>query len=294
MAVIDLTKVPAPQVVETIDYEDILAAMRQDLLAKVPDLALAETDPAMKVLEVAAYREMLLRQRINEAAKAVMLPYAIGTDLDNLGALLGVARLVIQEADPQALPPVPLILESDPDYRYRLQLSLDGLSVAGPERAYVFHALSADGQVLDASAISPIPGEVVVTVLSRAGDGTPTSGLLAAVAAAVSAEDVRPLTDHVTVQAATIVNYQVEATLYMYSGPDSSVIMANAQEAIEDYVEQHHRLGHDIPLSGIYGALQRSGVQRVELTQPAAALVISRDAAAWCTGINITYGGVDE
>ena len=44
-------------------------------------------------------------------------------------------------------------------------------SVAGPTGAYEFHALSADGDVKDAAATSPAPGEVVVTVLSRTGDG---------------------------------------------------------------------------------------------------------------------------
>ena len=63
-------------------------------------------------------------------------------------------------------------MESDPDFRRRIQLAPEGFSVAGPEGAYIFHALSADPGVLDACATSPSPGEVVVTVLARAGDGT--------------------------------------------------------------------------------------------------------------------------
>lgn len=294
MAVIDLTKVPAPQVVETLDYEDILAAMRQDLLAKLPELALAETDPAMKVLEVAAYRELLLRQRVNEAAHAVMLPYAMGPDLDNLGALLGVARLVAQEADPQAVPPIPRVLEDDTDYRHRIQLSLDGLSVAGPERAYIYHALSADGQVLDATATSPTPGNVVVTVLQRGGDGTPDQPLLDAVEDAVNAETVRPLTDHVTVQAAIIVNYAVEATIYTYPGPDSGIVMQQAEAAMQELAERTHRLGYSVTLSAIYAALQQPGAQRVELASPSADISIDRQHAAYCTGIALTWGGTDE
>lgn len=294
MAVIDLTRVPAPAVVEPLDYEAILAAMRADLQAKVPDLALAETDPATKVLEVAAYRELLLRARVNEAARAVMLPYALGADLDNLATLFGVQRLVITLADPNANPPTEAIMEDDGPLRERVQLSLDGLSVAGPERAYVFHARSASGQVLDASATSPSPGEVVVSVLARAGDGTADQALLDTVAAAVSAEGVRPLTDHVTVQAAAIVPYAVEATLYTYAGPDTSVVLANAQAAMEQLAQQTHKLGYDVTLSAIYAALQQPGVQRVELAAPTAGLVIDRDQAAYCTSITLTYGGIDE
>ena len=82
-------------------------------------------------------------------------------------------------------------MESDADFRRRIILAPEGYSVAGPEGAYIFHALSADPDVLDASATSPTPGEVVVTVLSRTGDGTAPPELLATVEAAGSADDVR-------------------------------------------------------------------------------------------------------
>lgn len=292
---IDLSRVPAPQVVETLDAEQILAEMVADLLARHPEFtALLESDPAIKLLEVAAYRELLLRQRINEAARAVMLPYSLGTDLDNLGALFGVERLVIDPGDATAIPPLPAQYESDTDFRYRIQLSLEGLSTAGPEGAYIFHALSADGQVLDASAISPTPGEVLVTLLSRTGNGIASPELQASVYAAINAESVRPLTDYVQVQSATISEYAIEATLYFFSGPDREVILANALAAAEAYAEAQHRLGRDVTLSGIYAALHQPGVQRVELTSPAASIVVGRQAATYCTGITLHDGGLDE
>lgn len=53
--------------------------MRADLVARAPALlgALAiESDPLNKLLEVCVYREMILRQRVNDAAKGVMIAYA--------------------------------------------------------------------------------------------------------------------------------------------------------------------------------------------------------------------------
>jgi len=74
---IDLSALPAPDIIETLDFEVILAAMLTDLQARDASFsALVESDPAYKILEVAAYRELLLQARINSAAKAVMLPYA--------------------------------------------------------------------------------------------------------------------------------------------------------------------------------------------------------------------------
>lgn len=292
---IDLSRVPAPQVVQTLSAEQILTEMLDDLLTRHPEFtALLESDPAVKLLEVAAYRELLLRQRINEAAQAVMLPYALGTDLDNLGALFGVERLIINPGDPHAIPPVAATYESDRDFRYRIQLSLEGLSTAGPEGAYIYHSLSASGQVLDASAISPMPGHVLVTVLSRTGNGVASPDLLAIVHAAINAESVRPLTDYVQVQSATITQYVIEATLYFYAGPDREVVLANAQAAAETYVEAQHRLGRDVTLSGIYAALHQPGVQRVDLASPTANLVVGRQAATYCTGITLHDGGLDE
>jgi len=294
---IDLAQLPVPDVIETIDYETLFAELKADLIARAPELSDTlelESEPLVKLLQVCAFRETVLRQRINEATKANMLAYALGTDLDNLGALFGVTRLMIDAGDQDAVPPIPPTYESDAEYRYRVTLALEGYSTAGPEGAYIFHALSADGQVLDASATSPTPGDVVVTVLARAGDGTADQPLLDTVNAVLNAESVRPLTDHVTVQAASIVNYTIDATLYFYAGPGSTEVLAAAQSAIEAYAAEQHALGRDVTLSGVYAALHQPGVQRVELASPVADIPITRQQASYCTGITLTNGGVDE
>jgi phage-related baseplate assembly protein len=292
---IDLSTLQAPDVVEALDFETIFSAMLEDLQVRDPSFtALVESDPAYKILEVAAYREVLMRQRVNDAARATMLAYALGTDLDQIGALFGVPRLVITPANPSAVPPVAAVMESDADFRRRIQLSLEGFSTAGPEGAYVFHALGASGDVLDASATSPSAGQVLISVLSRIGSGTASAGLIAAVNTALNADSVRPLTDSVTVQSATIVNYTVTASIYTYPGPDSAAVMAAANAALTEYIDAMHRIGKDVTRSGIFAALHQPGVQRVILTAPSADLTISATQASWCTAKTITYAGTDE
>lgn len=292
---IDLSTLPAPDVIEELNFETIFAAMLADLQARDPAFsALVESDPAYKILEVAAYRELLVRQRVNDAARAVMLAYATGADLDQLGALLGVSRFVIEEGDPEAVPPVPEVLESDTEFRRRIQLSLEGFSVAGPRGAYIFHGLSADADVLDISATSPDPGEVLISVLSRVGNGAASAPLLAAVEAKLNSDSIRPLTDLVTVQSASIVNFHVHADLYVYPGPDSSVVLAKALAALDTYIAQVHKIGRDVTLSGIYAALHQSGVQRVNLIHPTANVVITDTQASHCTSVNVTIAGTDE
>lgn len=294
---VDLSKLPFPNAVEEISFEDLLAAYIADLQARDPVFsALVESDPAYKVMEVCAYREMLLRQRVNEAIKGVTLAYAEGADLDQIAANYNVQRLVITPADPDTVPPAPAVMESDDDLRRRVQLSFEGFSTAGPEGAYIFHSLGADARVLDAAAYGPpeTPGVVRVAVLSRDDDGEAPPDLLGAVEDVLSADDVRPLTDNVTVESAVIVDYSVVAQLTLYPGPDADVVLSAAQDAMEAYAEQNHRLGRDVTLSGIYAALHQEGVQNVTLSSPVANVTAAWNQATNCTGITLTAVGVGE
>lgn len=289
---VDLSQLPAPAVVEALSFETILAQMISDLQARDPAFtALLESDPAFKVLEVCAYRELLLRQRVNEAAKAVMLTYAEGSDLDQLAANFQVQRLVVTPANPDAIPPTPAVYEADNELRRRVQLSFEAFTTAGSKGSYVFAALAADGQVRDASAISPAPGDVSVYVLSREGNGTADERLLQAVNAAVSAESVRPMTDRVTVLSAAVTEYRITATLTPYPGPDANVIREAALASAQDYANAMHRMGYDVTISGLYSALHQPGVQKVELVEPVAGITMTDGEAAYCTAINLTLAG---
>ena len=292
---VDLSKLPFPNAVEELDFETILAQWIADLQARDPAFsAFVESDPAYKIMEVGAFRELLLRQRVNEAIKAVTLAYGDGADLDQIAARYNVKRLTLVPADDTTVPPTPAILESDESLRRRVQLSFEGFSTAGPTGAYIFHTLGADARVLDASAHSPVPGQVVVAVLSNVGNGAAPSDLVAAVNATLSADDVRPLTDQVTVKSAEILNYSVSATLTLYPGPDAEVVLAASQAALGAYVAESHRLGRDVTLSGLYAALHQEGVQDVSLLSPVVSVVADWDQATWCTSTTVTIGGIDE
>jgi len=293
MSGIDLSRLPAPNVIEPLDFETILAEQLADLEERDTEfVGLQESDPAMKVLQVTAYRELKVRQRINEAARAVMLAYAMDSDLDHLGALMDVPRLQIWPADPDK--GTAAVMEQNEDYRRRIQLAPQGLSVAGPEGAYIFHALSSDGRVRNATATSPAPGHVVVTILSHEGDGTPSQALLDIVAAYLAQDGIRPLTDYVLVRAAQIEHYQVRAILFSFSGPDSTVVVAEARKRMEQYAKDAHQLGRVPTHSGIEAALHVPGVERVALATPTVDPDISKLRAYYCDDIAITYGGVHE
>ena len=284
---VDLSRLAAPDVVEPLDYETILAAMKADLVAREPAFdQLGDADPAIKVLQVAAYRELLLRQRVNEACRAVMVASATGADLDQLGALFGVSRLVLVPEDPDA--GTPAVYESDLDLRTRILLAPESYSVAGPVGAYRYHALSADPDVADADAFSPAPGEVVVVVLSRSGDGVPAAEVLETVEASVAGDTVRPLTDHVTVQAVQLVPFDTVAVLEVFAGPDQNLILQQAAASLDALYDRSRRIGRDVPRSAIIAALHVGGVERVNLQSPAADVAIARTQVSAPGAITLT------
>lgn len=276
---IDLSKLPAPKVIEELSYETIFQNSLNYFLEKNPNYStLLESDPAMIILEVAAYLELVLRNRINEAAKATMLAYATESDLENLAASLGVQKLTG---------------ETDDQLRQRVQLAPEAFTNAGSVGAYTFHALSASSDIKSVSVKSPNPGEVLVTILSKTGNGTASEELIDAVLEKLSEEDVRPLTDNVSVQSAAIVNYSVEAVITVYSGPSSAVVETEARADLNKFLDERHAIGKLVALSGIYDALHVDGVKKVQLVHPTADVVTTDEQAAYCNNITISIV-VDE
>ena len=301
--IIDLNNLPVPKVVQELSYETLLTQRKEKFLSLQENDDMRqhwqarlqlESEPVVKLLEENAYLELLLRTHINESAKAVMLAYATGSDLDQLGALFGIKRLIIQAGDLNAHPPIPTQYEDDERFRTRIQMSLEGLTTAGSRASYEFHALSTSAKVKDVDVTSPTAGTVKVAILSTEGQGTADSDLINAVKEQLNAEHIRPLTDTVLVESAVILPYEIRATLTLYPSVLESVVMANVNHAITHYTNKQHLLGIDITLSGIYSALHQEGVQNVKLTQPLADLIVQPHQAAYCTQIQINVGGRDE
>lgn len=295
---IDLSQLPAPQIVEQIDYEVILAERKAYAISLWPKeeqaqiaarLAL-ESEPLTKLLEENAYRETLWRQRVNEGAVANMLALAQGSDLENLAANHNVKRLVVRAGNSSAVPPIPEVLESYDSLRERAQMAWEGLSTAGPRNSYIFHARAADGRVADATAESPSPAVVVVTVQSLLGDGTASPELLSLVSAYLSDDDLRPVADRLTVQSAKVIPYQVKAKLFLNtSGPESEPILAAADQRLLAFVHQRRRLAMEVSESAIHAALHVEGVRKVEL-ENWQDINATPYQAPYCTNITLTRG----
>ena len=268
---INLSAMAPPDIIETLDYEAIVADMRDDLVARFPAIVGVidlESEPARKLIESFAYRELLLRARINDAARAVLLASSYDSNLDHLAALFATSRMLVEDENGD------LVEEDDARLRRRVQLAPEAFSVAGPEGAYVYHALTIASWARDASAIMTRPGRVKVTMLRAGTDPAPTRDEREEVRLALAGNDVRPLTDMVEVAAPGIARTNITAKLTLYPGPDVAVVQARALSAVTDWVEANRMLGMNLRRSALFSKLHQEGVHSVELIEPASDIVL--------------------
>lgn len=185
--------------------------------------------------------------------------------------------------------------ESDENYRERIQNAPEHFSVAGPDGAYAYHAKSASALISDVSVTSPAPGEVLVCPL-LSGGVLPGEETLAMVEEKLDADNVRPLTDKVTVSAPTQAKYNLECTYYISrkNVTNAAAIQSAAEKAVEGYIEwQKEKLGRDINPTELSYRLRAAGVKRVEITSPAFTPTSANEVAI-AEHVSAIFGGLED
>lgn len=250
---IDFARLPPPQVIEEIDYEKLLKVYQGQVVAKNPALAAAvalEQSPTNIVLEAEAYGEMIVRERINAAARACMLPFATGNDLEVIGARFNVARMDG---------------ELDPRLRRRIQLSMETFSTAGSPGSYIFHALSTSTSVKDATAVAERgTGRITVTIMADGPEPVPAGSLVDAVYDRLMSDGIKPLTDDIAVLPVTKIAADIQANITLYPGPDASLVVADINRALTALRNRVTVIGRDLKRSAVLAAITQEGVQNVE------------------------------
>jgi phage-related baseplate assembly protein len=279
---VDLSKLPAPQVVEPLNFETILAERKAKLAELFPPIAEflnLESEPAVKLQETGSYRELIHYARVNDAARSVMLAFAVGSDLDHLGAIFGVTRLDA---------------ETDERLRTRIGLAPEAYPGAGPAGGIVYHAMTASPLVKDVGlARVAYRGEIRVAILSSEGDGTPSDEVLDAVRARLTDDAVKLMTDTISVLPVEIVPYAVDLRLRIPKGPDRQVVKAAAEAALASFTASRHRVGHEVFVSAISAAAHVPNVEQVVIASPMADIVTGDAQAPYCTAITVATELID-
>ena len=142
-------------------------------------------------------------------------------------------------------------------------------------------------------AYSPAAGEVTVLFLLES--GIPADSDVTGMAEHLSAKTIRPLTDKLTVQAPTIVTYNLELAYYIdrADSAQASTIQTKVAAAIADYKIWQQAIGRDINPSQLIRRVMDAGAKRVEVLQPAYTPVDPTTVAVIGTE-TVSYGGLEE
>ena len=262
-AIVNTSALPSPAVVEVLDFEAIVSAIKADLLTRYPaaaDVLDLESEPLVKLLEAFAYRELLFRARVNDAARAHLLAYATGTDLDHLGAMFGITRMAG---------------ESDERLRLRIQLRIAALAGQGTREHYELVAMTASTNVRAAYATQPRPGYVhVVLWLHAVDEQTPT-----AVVAALNADNARMLGVVVTVGTATPRPVNIHARIWRAANASPDLLQKLQLRLVTAFAERA-ALGRSVARSWVTTLLHADGVAAVDYVDtnaPPATTTLSAD-----------------
>ena len=278
-----LSGLPAPTVIQAVSFETVLAEMKADMIARFPaiePILQLESSAAVKVMEVAAYRETLLRSRINDAARANLLAYGTGADLDHVGA--------------GSSPPVARMYQEDDDrFRTRILYAARARNLGSFFR-YPLIAMGADINIKDAIAYRVGRSPVVnVAILSNSTTGVATQAMLDAAEAAFDLPENRMVNGDVVVRSAVTSVSNIVAALTLLPGQPPA-ILSNAEAALRAAWASEGGLGRDMTRDWIKARLQVPGVYSVAVASPSADIIKPPYEAASIGTVTLTVAGENE
>ena len=157
--------------------------------------------------------------------------------------------------------------ENDAEFAERIRQAPNAFSVAGPVKAYNYHAMSVSSAIIDVNAVSPEPGYVDVYVLCKNGE-MPTEDMIKKVGDYLNAEDIRPLTDCVTVKKPEAVEYEIKLKYWIHT--DNMAVAGAIKNAVEKAVEdfriwQQSKIGRYIAPYKLAHDVIAAGASRIDL-----------------------------
>lgn len=185
--------------------------------------------------------------------------------------------------------------ESDTALYNRMRESEESRTTAGPRGSYAYHAKSVSSRISDVSAESPTPGVADIRIMLYNGE-LPDKELIDRVQEYLSADDIRPMTDKVTVAAPTTVQFDINIKYYIATDKAASTkeIKQAVELAVENYILwQTSKMGRDINPSYFNAMLMESGIKRVEITAPAFT-EIAKGSVAVVNNCNVAFGGMED
>ena len=159
---------------------------------------------------------------------------------------------------------------TDDEFYDLLVTGQDAYTSAGARGAYEYYTRRVSTDIRNVVVNSPEP--CVVNIYAVMKDGTLASAeMKAAILAACNDEDIRPLTDQVSVEDAELVTYNITMTYYLSrdSTESAAVIQEKVEAAVQEFISwENGQIGRDINPSKLNQLVVAAGAKRTVITSP--------------------------
>lgn len=289
------------------------------------DVGGLEFDPIKINIELNALFEGMVRDRVNQAARAITLAFAVGSDLDAIASRYpyGVPRKTKAAGTWNG----PGDAEPDSVYKTRVWLSPNILSLSGPGQAvyesYKFWALSApmpttEGPIKDASAFTkPHTGNVYLVVLpanpinttwevdpvypniwklTTGSNVVPTRPQLSAIYQYITAPYMgrMGLTDVLYMQKPKVINTTIDIDIWSFPSVDRVTLMNSTAAAVGQLIVDINWLGADLTTLSLDAALSQAGAYNRVVNSPTQDIIVGPSGTVNVTGARLRFMGVGE
>ncbi len=283
---IDLSRLPTPEAIETLEYEELLSAFKARFLlswsnarAKDPSLPVYDTielesDSGNIAGQAWTWLRLFDRTRVNDALKALLAPLSKRSNLDALVASRNIERQTVLPAIGNAA----AIMEGDGALLRRYLLSYDAPS-SGSAGRYLFDAWTAWPQSTDRAlglwdarvngrAVHGRRGDTDVVIIGPAGR-LPTDLELATVRAAVAHADRAPEAVAISVMSATRVEYAVSLVIEVSAhGASPELLREEAIKRVTSVAIGRTQIAAEIPQGIFVGAAYGDSIIKVRDLAP--------------------------
>lgn len=234
------------------NYEEILSELKNELLQNINkyysgSIQLSESDPLLKILEIFAYRALMIKQKIQDTYNASILSQAKGNDLKRLSKFLFEEEDNISN-DKEIIDKIDNLWKNNTYY------------TTGTQSSYKFYAYKFTPNVKDIFINIEDEQIIIYLLFNNDQNEKEQSAVLKNTEEKLNDHSIRRITDKIKVKLAKIIEYNIQltisSTLYNYSELIKNTILEN----IRKKANQLFLISKNIPLIELTKAAYQPGI----------------------------------
>ena len=187
-------------------------------------------------------------------------------------------------------------IEDDEHLAERVYLFPGSHSTAGPEASYKYHAKKYSVNVGDVVVVSEQEAGTVDIYFLMADGSKPPEEMITGLQNYLRDNNIRPMTDLVTVAAPEEMGYSVDMTYYINRSDSNRAVAVQeaVAAAVANYTAWQRAIGRDINPDKLRQLVMAAGAKRVEVTAPVHQIVGAKSVPVLEDQAAVKYGGLED